>query len=1320
MDSRFWDTVRQDMLSSTAALSQHPALTPHPPPKTAVDQTATPVAEQTFMLHRAPATFHGGFAAAPPLAAMGAPQSVAISSSGGVEAARAELLHLASRLDDIGATNLHLRGEVDKLRGIVVRHHQELDQVHVGQQVIQNEVNQAKTTMLEQAALKPAQDAWTARIEAAMRVAQQHGDSLRQRVEAVNMLCHDRPTRSEVVVVCNSALQPLASQIEVITQQVLKHAHEQHAMAKGSQPQVTLETVDGVQRKCLELIDASSVHNDAALREVRRELAAVKEDSNWVKREQLGQDKTLTELRANLRAAMEAQLQGPPPPPPPAPPTLSASIDDAKCEVLKTATEQCEQLVAASLEAHGKATLQQAQAGLDALRNEQAARDEQLRTLEARLADQDRNLRDLRGQLRDHQDRSPTLGDQPAPAGEGSDQPAAEAVARLKTAMQGELTDMQDRFKSTMRSLRDTVRQEVLAQVQAEHQVLEERVRGLVRMCKETQDELAERDHKIAKAQRAAERANEVAEEVQQQVHSRLKADADARHQLEQNVTERVQDMVRAKLNAHANAVPQPSPVPSPQSQREAWKEQCSLIEAVTRHVMDEVHVRWQAQAASYSPTAFRDPAVVRRDGDSLRHTPHQPPPLQPVAPASPAFSTDGGAPDATPRQQLSVETTPRKRPTASRPPQHARPPPAEANTQIRPSVEAHPAQSRQPPTKAMPRQSPSPTPPVQPPHHPHHLQLHRHLSPHLEASSPLPARSGSPPPIARAAAPEHGTPVRSVRAEPADARAREALEESTEEEAAPAATSPSPGLSPLGSAENPAVADPRPSSPASMEHGDDQSPPSSIDSFEDDGPSPLAAAADTPGSVVSAADAFEQSQSVDEIDGSDSVADGSRTLSTGALNTMTRTMDSSAYDASTDGSTDFGATDGTLSQVPAASDQDTPPHRAPPVAEGSVLESAASDDASTAAAQQPDGAASSPASSASSGRASHRSPLNRLQGRGNPDLPSPNPRLAPLSSASNSPGGQSPVGPLGAPPWSQPLGSKVKPAVPIKAADPVRAGTDKAGAQPSVQPTNNQQEDAAAEQEAADEPPAEYDFQETLATVESATTHTLNTLNTLESDAGDSGTESPQAAQTPLEPSVRHWDSDRLSAYIRDVLGLRDLAVKFKDKRIDSKAAGIMEREDLVAPPEEGFGLQEDDQALDTVWAFLLELRETMSSASVSASATSSAVTVPALGGGVGHTRARSNSSSTTAGGASDASTLPAGASEDPDERVEKQLRAEGWTKHVAKSNNKPFWTKVGVKGSSTWERPVPVGGGARSSGPTGSGGVESKAASAPMANLP
>lgn len=360
----------------------------------------------------------------------------------------------------------------------------------------------------------------------------------------------------------------------------------------------------------------------------------------------------------------------------------------------------------------------------------------------------------------------------------------------------------------------------------------------------------------------------------------------------------------------------------------------------------------------------------------------------------------------------------------------------------------------------------------------------------------------------------------------------------------------------------------------------------------------------------MSAADAFEQSQSVDEIDGSDSVADGSRTLSTGALNTMTRTMDSSAYDASTDGSTDFGATDGTLSQVPAASDQDTPPHRAPPVAEGSVLESAASDDASTAAAQQPDGAASSPASSASSGRASHRSPLNRLQGRGNPDLPSPNPRLAPLSSASNSPGGQSPVGPLGAPPWSQPLGSKVKPAVPIKAADPVRAGTDKAGAQPSVQPTNNQQEDAAAEQEAADEPPAEYDFQETLATVESATTHTLNTLNTLESDAGDSGTESPQAAQTPLEPSVRHWDSDRLSAYIRDVLGLRDLAVKFKDKRIDSKAAGIMEREDLVAPPEEGFGLQEDDQALDTVWAFLLELRETMSSASVSASATSSAVT--------------------------------------------------------------------------------------------------------------
>lgn len=65
-----------------------------------------------------------------------------------------------------------------------------------------------------------------------------------------------------------------------------------------------------------------------------------------------------------------------------------------------------------------------------------------------------------------------------------------------------------------------------------------------------------------------------------------------------------------------------------------------------------------------------------------------------------------------------------------------------------------------------------------------------------------------------------------------------------------------------------------------------------------------------------------------------------------------------------------------------------------------------------------------------------------------------------------------------------------------------------------------------------------------------------------------------------------------QVSSYIRDHLSLPEVAEMFRSKRIDSRAACQMEREDLTLEEPAGFGIAEDDPRLEAIWGFLSELQ--------------------------------------------------------------------------------------------------------------------------------
>lgn len=158
------------------------------------------------------------------------------------------------------------------------------------------------------------------------------------------------------------------------------------------------------------------------------------------------------------------------------------------------------------------------------------------------------------------------------------------------------------------------------------------------------------------------------------------------------------------------------------------------------------------------------------------------------------------------------------------------------------------------------------------------------------------------------------------------------------------------------------------------------------------------------------------------------------------------------------------------------------------------------------------------------------------------------------------------------------------------------------------------------------------------------------DTLVTLESlDATPTSADgSARALRHPmggleLDPS---WNAEQLSSHIRDVLGLPELAALFKTKRIDVKAASYIHREDFTEPPPSGFGLVEDGPELEKIWAFLVELRESVSQqSSVSVSGASSATTAPAGTAALHHPRSDAPTPSTPGS----ASSIPAGTTADP-----------------------------------------------------------------------
>jgi DNA repair exonuclease SbcCD ATPase subunit len=83
------------------------------------------------------------------------------------------------------------------------------------------------------ASTRPAQDAWAARAETALKSTQQQCDALRARVEVVHIYAHERPSRAELTAACQAAVEPLQRQLESMSAQ-LAHQQQQSAIREAA------------------------------------------------------------------------------------------------------------------------------------------------------------------------------------------------------------------------------------------------------------------------------------------------------------------------------------------------------------------------------------------------------------------------------------------------------------------------------------------------------------------------------------------------------------------------------------------------------------------------------------------------------------------------------------------------------------------------------------------------------------------------------------------------------------------------------------------------------------------------------------------------------------------------------------------------------------------------------------------------------------------------------------------------------------------------------------------------------------------------------
>lgn len=95
---------------------------------------------------------------------------------------------------------------------------------------------------------------------------------------------------------------------------------------------------------------------------------------------------------------------------------------------------------------------------------------------------------------------------------------------------------------------------------------------------------------------------------------------------------------------------------------------------------------------------------------------------------------------------------------------------------------------------------------------------------------------------------------------------------------------------------------------------------------------------------------------------------------------------------------------------------------------------------------------------------------------------------------------------------------------------------------------------------------------------------------------AAEEEDEDEGALSSSSSPSAKlAWSKRELIAHLRGPLGLPGIASKFELEAVDGKNLALMEREDLLAPQPQGFGMDAFDPEFAAVWALALELKEAL-----------------------------------------------------------------------------------------------------------------------------